>query len=127
MDVKSLYPSVPRKEARTAVKKALEERSDEETDISTILELMDLVLEHNYIQFMGKYYLQTQGTAIGSKLGNNYACTYLGEWEKKLLQIAPKKPMIFFRYIDDIFGIWSHSEEDLYQFLNLANNIHPYI
>ena len=49
MDVQSLYPSVPRMEAKDAVIKALEERTDKETEISTILELMDLVLENNYI------------------------------------------------------------------------------
>ena len=45
---------------------------------------MDLVLQNNLFEFDGKRYIQTEGTAIGSKLGKNYACTYLGYWEQKL-------------------------------------------
>ena len=81
MDVKALYPSVPRTEAREAVREALHSRTDQETSIDTILELMDLVLENNFLHFNDKYYVQTEGTAIGSKLGRNYACTYLSKWE----------------------------------------------
>ncbi|CAC5381980.1 unnamed protein product [Mytilus coruscus] len=38
------------------------------------------------IRFNGKHFLQTEGTAIGSHLGMNYACTYLGQWEENLFQ-----------------------------------------
>ena len=38
-----------------------------------------------------------------------------------------KKPIIYLRYIDDIFGIWPHGMEDLNNFHELANNIHPNI
>ena len=44
MDVKALYPSVPRQEARKAAEEALVSRMDQETSIDTILQLMDLVL-----------------------------------------------------------------------------------
>ena len=52
MDVKSLYPSVPREQAKEAVKDALLSRSDQETSVDTILELMDLVLENNYLIYI---------------------------------------------------------------------------
>lgn len=86
MDVKALYPSVPRDEARKAAEAALNEREDTDTDIQVILRLMDFVLENNLFSFNGKKYIQTQGTAIGSKLGRNYACTYLGTWEQELMR-----------------------------------------
>jgi hypothetical protein len=38
-----------------------------------------LVLENNHFGFNGKNNIQTKGTATGSHLGMNYACTYLGE------------------------------------------------
>ena len=57
MDVKGLYPRVPRKEARIAVEKALEEREDRETSTEAIMELMDLVLQNNYIRFSDNFYL----------------------------------------------------------------------
>ena len=82
--MKKLYPSVPRVEAYDAVKEALDRREDLCVSTDTILTLMDSVLENNLFEFQGKTYIQTEGTAIGSKLGRNYACTYLGSWEKKL-------------------------------------------
>jgi hypothetical protein len=48
--------------------------------------MLDLVLENNHFSFNGKNYIQTEGTAIGSHLGMNYACTYLGEWEQELFE-----------------------------------------
>ena len=51
MDVKALYPSVPRAEAKEAAREALLERQDSDTSIETILTLMDLVLENNLIFF----------------------------------------------------------------------------
>lgn len=47
----------------------------------TVLKIMDTVLENNNFSFNGKNFIQVEGTAIGSKLGSNYACTYMGEWE----------------------------------------------
>ena len=79
LDVKALYPSIPRKEAKEACKNALEKRSDKSISTECVLELMDLVLENNNFNFNGKYYIQNEGTAIGSHLGMNYACRYLGE------------------------------------------------
>ena len=84
LDVKTLYPSVPRKDAKEAVVDALNSRSDDSTLTDTVLELMDLVLNNNLFEFKEKRYIQIEGTAIGSKLGRNYACTYLGAWESKL-------------------------------------------
>ena len=102
MDVKQLYPSVPRLEAKQAITSALKERYDTKTNIETSFEMMETVLDNNYFYFNNKTYVQTSGTAIGSKLGKNYACTYLGVWEDKLLGTAQDKPLVFYRYIDDI-------------------------
>ena len=46
MDVKALYPSVPRKEAREAIIHALVERPDINTDPDVILRMMDFTLEN---------------------------------------------------------------------------------
>ena len=57
----------------------------------------------------------------------NYASTYLGEWEKSLLQNCEKKPMSYFRYVDDIWGLWTGSITELQDFHEKANSIHPNI
>ena len=87
--------------------------------------MIKLVLENNNFVFNGKEYQQVDGTAIGSKLGKNYACTYMGEWEKQLLENAEKTPCAYWRFVDDIIGLWTHGEENLLKFHRDANAIHP--
>ena len=124
MDVKALYPSVPREEARIAVSEALDKRTDQTIPTNEVLKMMDMVLEHNNFSFNGKHFIQKEGTAIGSKLGMNYASTYLGHWEKQLMDKSEKTPLAYFRYVDDIWGLWTGNEKDLKEFHNKANSVH---
>ena len=43
------------------------------------------------------------------------------------LSSFPHKPTVYYRYIDDIFMIWSHGIDKFEQFLRNANNTHPNI
>ena len=127
LDVKSLYPSVPRKEAREACKAALNDRSTQSIPTEDVLKMLDLVLENNNFSFNNKHFLQTEGTAIGSHLGMNYACTFLGRWEKDLFDNTTKLPTYYWRYVDDIFGIWEHGVKELEIFHKFVNDMHPQI
>ena len=49
----------------------------------------------------------------------------MADLEEKILSATEKKPMIWWRYIDDIFFIWEHGEESLEKFLNKLNSFHP--
>ncbi len=62
-------------------------------------------------------YIQQDVKAIGSKLGKYYLCTYLFERAKVKLYM-------YKRFVDDIFGIWGGTLEELYEFHRLANSIH---
>ena len=92
MDVKALYPSVPRKEAREAAEKPLEKRSNKDIPTDEVLRMMDMVIENSNFSLNGKHYVQTEGTAIVSHLGMNYASVYLGSWEKHCLKIQRQNP-----------------------------------
>ena len=72
-------------------------------------------------------FVQTESTAIGSHLGMNYACTYLGNWEQELYSKSKDLPSHYWRYVDDIWGLWHHGLEKLQQFHKLANSLHPRI
>jgi len=127
MDVKGLYPNVPRVEARLACKQILDKRLSPTVPTERVLEMIDVVLENNNFRFGSQNYTQTEGTAIGSKLGMHYASAYMGEWESELLKRVQKKPLQYYRFVDDIFGIWPHGEESLKNFCKEANKIHPRI
>ena len=91
--------------------------------------MLDLLLENNNFSSNDKHYIQREGTAIGLHFGMNYACTctLLGDWKKELLQKSEYLPAQYWRYVDDIWGIWEHGLDKRHQFPNLANSLHPRI
>ena len=71
------------------------------------MDMIRLVLENNtFCLGANDRYIQNDGTAIGSRLGMSYACTNVGSWETELLARTEVKPLIFYRFVDDIFGVF---------------------
>ena len=58
------------------------------------------VFEHN----MG-YFKQLKGTAIRTKFAPPYAILFMRYLEFKILNSLVEKPLVWWRYIDDIFMI----------------------
>ena len=52
---------------------------------------------------------------------------FMGDLEQNLLAQSPLKPLVWWRYIDDIFMIWPHGKEKLNEFVNLLNSSHETI
>ena len=125
MDVVALYPSVPRAKTREAMKENLDKRKTKKIPTEDLLELGEMVLRSNEFSFEGERYRQKEGTAIGSKMGKNYACTYMGKWEEEVQEKAEKemgkKPKMWFRFVDDIWGIWKGSKEEFEEFVKICN------
>ena len=76
--------------------------------------------------FNGDHYLQIGGTTIGTSPAN-YANLFMARFETKTLENWPLKPIIWLRFIDDIFMIWTHGENKLLEFIKYLNSIHPSI
>ena len=56
--------------------------------------------------------------------------TPISSWaifEQKALAAATHSPLFWWRYIDDIFLLWTHGEEKLNDFITYLNNLHPTI
>ena len=79
------------------------------------------VLE-NYFEFNGDVKKQISGTAIGTKFAPPYACIFMDDLETKFLQSQSLQPLVWFRYIDDIFFIWTHGNDKLEKFLDDLNS-----
>ena len=45
--------------------------------------------------------------------------------ETDFLGAQKKVPLVWFRYIDDIFFIWTHGENELKSFMQNLNQFHP--
>ena len=78
--------------------------------------------------FNGKYYRQTDGVAMGSPLGPTFANIFLCFYEQKWLDNCPKefKPVLYRRYVDDIFLLFENEEHHLH-FMNYMNSQHSSI
>ena len=64
---------------------------------------------------------------MGTALAPNYTNIFMDKFETKALENYPLKPLLWKRFIDDIFMVWTHGEEQLNKFVNYLNGIYPTI
>ena len=126
MDVSALYTNIPHGEGIEACREALErEERDNPTPSATfICKLIEHILTLNYFQFEDNMWLQKHGTAMGTCMAPSYANLFMGALEEKMLETSPEKPIVWLRYIDDIFFIWPHGRPALETFITHVNNFH---
>ena len=122
LDIESLYTNIQTSDGIEAVEKMFRQhpqglRSDKE-----VLELLKLSLEGNDFVFDGQWYLQVSGTAMGKKFAPAYANIMMAIFEEEVLERTDKKPLAYYRFLDDIFLIWPHTLDDFEQFFQLLNN-----
>ena len=123
-DVSSLYTNIPHDEGIDACSKDLAESGHTSPTITDIVTLMNHVLTKNNFTFLDKHYLQVHGTAMGTRMAPSMACLFMGKLEERMLASAPCQPWIWWRYIDDIFFIWTSDEESLTRFIDHMNSFH---
>ena len=129
LDVSSLYTNIPTIEGIRAVAKLLAKHrfGGTEPRNQKIVRMLKYVLTLNNFRFNGENYLQIGGTAMGTKCAPSYANCFMGDWEEKYVYTYHLQPLIWKRFIDDIFMIWTHGEEELQNFLRHLNNSHESI
>ena len=91
------------------------------------MDLADCVLKNNIFEHNLSFFKQLRGTAIGTKMAPPYAIIFMGDLKERILQNFSFKPLVWWRYIDDIFLLWQHGEEKLKEFLDILNGYHPSI
>ena len=79
--------------------------------------MAEFVLKNNFLEFNTNVYQQISGTAIGTNFPPPYAYIFMNQLETKFLENENLKPLVWFRYIDGIFFIWTHGEENLQNFI----------
>ena len=87
------------------------------------VELMQLATSSVEFSFNNKMHRQIDGVAMGSPLGPALVNIFVGYQEVKLFNIA-KRPLVYFRYVDDTFAVFNN-EEDCNTFLIHLNSLHP--
>ena len=100
-DVVGLYLNIHHQAGLKALLEALEKRDIKKIPTEDLVKMGEFVLNNNIFEFNSKAYQQK--SAIGTKFAPRYACIYMDEVEQKFLETQSKKPLIWLRYIDDIF------------------------
>ncbi len=126
MDVASLYTNIDHDEGADACFQKLECRRNKEVSSGMLKSLILLVLKCNAFRFGSAIYEQVMGTCMGTPMAPNYANLFMDKFESDVLQSFREKtglgPLVWFRYIDDIFFIWTHGEDSLEEFIEHNQN-----
>jgi hypothetical protein len=123
-DKKSLYPSLPINETKARVKAKLEAlvTGPEKRHQELILELLNVHLDNNYFTFNEKSYKQVKGIPMGRAWAPAVASIYLEKWESTIFDQTKLSPLIYVRYIDDLFAIF-RTKSDAQLFVNVAQTL----
>jgi len=129
MDVNSLYTNIPQEEGIYAVCEANKSFYKNDTPIPThsLAGLLRLILQENSFQFKGENYLQTHGTAMGTKVAVSFANIFMSAVKTEIINKSKIKLLEWKRYIDDVFSLWDTKKEEIDQFIIEANRHHPTI
>lgn len=121
IDIDSLYTNIETQVGLEAVKKFMKKFPDSKRPDEYILKLLEINLTKNDFEFDSKFYLQIKGTAMGKKFAPSYANIFMADWEESALASAEKKPFAYYRFLDDIWGVWTHSMADFVTFTEHLN------
>ena len=121
MDVSSLYTNIDQEEGAEACFQKLEQRKNKLIPSNLLKSLILLVLKCNAFKFGSNIYQQIMGTSMGTPMAPNYANIFMDKFENEVIntynQKTGFKPLVWFRYIDDIFFIWTDGHETLNDFI----------
>ena len=125
LDVKALYTSIPNSDGIAAVKRAYYKHEQKTVASKVLTTFLALILTLNNFIFNSKLYLQIKGCAMDTICAPAYTNIFMAYFEDKFIYpLIDAKTLLYLRFIDDIFMIWTKSEKDLIEFLNELNTKH---
>ena len=126
--MKSLFTSVPAKEATTAILETITSDSTfcERTKLAprTLIALLNLCLTATNFKFRNEYYELTNGLAMGAPASPIIATIFMGKLEDRALATFDTPPRVWYRYVD-VFSIVKRALVD--KLLQHLNSQHPSI
>ena len=127
MDVTNLYTNIPHNESIEKVHDVIKERTNMYPTNESILKMLSLILKYNVFRFEKDYYLQINGTAMGTRVAPTYAIIFMNWLEENYICNRYRNLRYWFRFIDDIWAIFRGTEAEIIAFKNFCNSIHPTI
>lgn len=127
LDISNMYTNIDFVSGLDAVKEAFANNPDSTRPDAEVLRLLELSLTRNDFEFNGETFLQKVGTAMGARYAPSLANIFMAKFEREIDRKCYLKPCLYFRFLDDIFIIWNHGEENLKTYLDILNSHHPNI
>ena len=87
------------------------------------LKALEIVMNRNLFQFDDTYWLQLDGTAMGTPTACLHATISYGVHERNKILPSYSKYLLFYkRFIDDVIGIWDGSDNETWEQFQQAMN-----
>lgn len=128
-DVDALYPNIHTPTGVHFITRHLHRQNHATAERRTFIsKALNLVMRENYIAFQDKIYQQTNGTAMGTPLGPQYANLFMEELEHDCVERWRSQGLqLYKRFIDDIFAIFTGTREDAERLMHELSSLHPMI
>ncbi|XP_049832300.1 uncharacterized protein LOC126272991 [Schistocerca gregaria] len=131
LDITNLYTNIPVKETIEIIKNnLLKHKNLALPEIYEFIDLLTLVLSHNYFSFNNKMYQQKEGLAMGSCLASLLADIFINNLECKFFKENPQmvnKIIYYRRYVDDIIVLFDGTAEEIDNLAKEMNKMHQNI
>ena len=123
LNVVSLYTNIPTDMGLSYIEDFLNHHrhEDSRTCNEMLLKLLEFVLTCNDFEFNEEFFLQIFGTAIGTKMAPSYANLVVSMFEALYVYVYRHQPLCWFRFIDDVFGMWAGDISSLQAFVQYLN------
>jgi nucleoside-specific outer membrane channel protein Tsx len=94
-----------------------------------ILNILNMILEQNYLQNNNQFYKQNEGLAMGAPTSSTLAEIFIQHLEHTIIYKILQKHQIvdYYRYIDDILIICNEHHTNIDNTSDEFNKIHPKI
>jgi hypothetical protein len=124
-DVTSLYTNMRLDLTIDAVRRQFAKNPDPNRPDYAILRLLNIILHNNDFVFDNRVFLQKCGTAIGLSCAPNLANIFMLDFDSRALQFSGTIPKFFYRYLDDLFFVYSGTVQELREYEKYLNSLIP--
>ena len=124
-DITALYTNMRHDITINSIKKIFQQYPVPNRPDEHLLKLLALMLENNDFEFNGDIFLQTCGCPMGKIIGPAAANIYLIDFDAAAVSGFRIKPLVFFRFLDDVFLFWKGTLKDLEEYENYLNSLIP--
>ncbi|CAJ0964495.1 unnamed protein product, partial [Ranitomeya imitator] len=125
LDINSLYTNIDNEKGISAVENFLNNNTQFPCDLKVFCRtLLTFTLTKNFFLFEDEFFLQRNGTAMGSNVAPPYANIFMADFESNFVYTHPlfqQYCILWKRFIDDIFLVWCGDIKSLVFFHQYIN------